>query len=78
MGAPTLNPFLAPADALTVVEWYVSVDGSEAVGPVSADQIARGIRAGKVPQDAQVVRFGSEDWEDILASGAVVAALKAL
>ena len=78
MAGPSLNPFLAPADALTVAEWYVCVDDAEPVGPVSADQIARGIRAGKIPQDAQVVRIGSTEWEDVFTSGAVVAALKAL
>jgi hypothetical protein len=74
----TLNPFMSPADALVSREWYVRVADGSPVGPVSADQIARGIRAGKVPSDAQIVRGGGTRWEDILSSGAVLAALKAL
>ena len=73
-----LNPFVDPADALVMREWYVSVGGGECVGPVSADQIARGIRAGKVPGDARVVRGGDAHWEDVLSHDAVIAALKAL
>lgn len=73
-----LNPFLDPGQTLTLREWYVYVHGGETVGPVSADQIARGIRAKKVPGDAQVVRVGDTRWEDVLDSPAVLAALKAL
>ena len=74
----TLNPFLAPDEALTIREWYLCVDESSPVGPVSVDQIARGIRAGKVPGDAQIARYGGADWENVLDSRAVVEALKAL
>jgi hypothetical protein len=78
MSGKTLNPFLAPADALTIQEWYVKVDGADPVGPVSADQIARGIRAGRIPEDAEVVRRGESDWEGVFDSHAVLEALKAL
>ena len=78
MSTTALNPFLDPGDALHLQEWYVHVQGGDPVGPVSADQIARGIRAKKVPGDAQVVRIGDTRWEDVLDSGAVLAALKAL
>ena len=73
-----LNPFVDPTEALVLREWYVSVGDGECVGPVSADQIARGLRAGKVPSDALVVRGGDAQWEDILSHDAVHAALKAL
>ena len=74
-----LNPFMAPSDALTIREWYLCVDDADPVGPVSVDQIARGIRAGKVPGDAQIARcYGASDWENVLDSRAVVDALKAL
>ena len=78
MSACTLNPFLSPNDALRIPEWYVWVDGGDPVGPVSADQIARGIRAGRVPCDAQIARGGGVRWEEALESMAVVEALKAL
>jgi len=74
----SLNPFMSIADALVSPEWYVRIDDGDPVGPVSADQIARGIRAGKVPSDARIGRGGGTHWEDILSSGAVLAALKQL
>ncbi len=74
----TLNPFLDTHDAIAIAEWYVSVDGSDPVGPVSANQIARGLRAGKVPSDARVARGGGTEWADVLDSRAVLEALKAL
>jgi hypothetical protein len=74
----TLNPFMPPADALTIREWYLCVDDTDPVGPVSVDQIARGIRAGKVPGHAQITRYGGADWQNVLDSRAVVEALKAL
>jgi hypothetical protein len=73
-----LNPFLDPEDALAVSEWYVQVEDGEPVGPVSVNQIARGIRAGKVPEDARIARSGGEGWEEVLDSEAVIAALKGL
>jgi hypothetical protein len=58
--------------------WHVSVDGGAAVGPVSADQIARGIRAGKVPSHARVKRETDIFWTDAIDVVEVVAALKAV
>ena len=78
MSACTLNPFLDPTEALRIPEWYVWVEGGDPVGPVSANQIARGIRAGKVPGDAQIARGGGGQWEEALEAGAVLEALKAL
>ena len=76
--ASALNPFLAPEEALIAPEWYVWVEEGDPVGPVSADQIARGIKAGRVPGDAQVARAGGTHWTEVLDSSAVVDALKAL
>ena len=78
MAVSELNPFLTPVDALAVAEWYVRVGEDEPVGPVSADQIARGVRAGKIPEDAEVARIGATYWEEVFESPAVIAALKAL
>ena len=78
MAGYTLNPFLDASSALRLPEWYVWVDGSAPVGPVSAHQIARGIRAGKVPDDACLARVGTRAWQEVLESEAVISALKAL
>jgi hypothetical protein len=72
------NPFLDADTALAFREWYVRVDGSETVGPVSADQIARGIRVGRVPKDALISRFDQQEWAQVLDSSAVVTALRSL
>lgn len=56
--------------------WQVWIEGGEPVGPVSADQIARGLRAGKVPSDARVKREIDTFWCDLLDSEEIVAALK--
>jgi len=72
------NPFMPPADALVLREWYVRVDDGDTVGPVSADQIARGIKLGRVPSDAMIARFDQMDWANVLDSTAIVAALRAI
>ena len=56
--------------------WHVWVEGGEAVGPVSAHQLARGIRAGRVPPDASVQRSGDVFWSGILDEPAIISALK--
>jgi len=58
--------------------WLVWVEGGEAVGPVSAHQLAKGIRAGRVPADASVQREGEVFWSGILDEPVVIAALKSL
>ena len=59
--------------------WLVWVEGGESVvGPVSARQIARGIRSGRVPADASVQREGEVFWSGVLDEPAVIAALKTL
>jgi hypothetical protein len=68
-----------PAAWMDVPQWFVLAESSdEAVGPVSADQIARGILAGKVPRDAYVACEGDPGWREILDVPEVVGALKAL
>jgi hypothetical protein len=64
--------------ALDHVKWMVWVEGGEPVGPVSADQIARGIRAQRVPTDASVQRMGDVFWSEILDEPEVIEALKSL
>ena len=56
--------------------WQVWIEGGEPVGPVSADQIARGLRARKVPSDARVKRETDTFWCDLLDAEDIVAALK--
>jgi hypothetical protein len=59
--------------------WMVWVEGGEhVVGPVTAQQIARGIKAGRVPADASIQRSGEVFWSGVLDEPVVVAALKAL
>ena len=59
--------------------WLVYVEGGEnVVGPVSARQLARGIRAGRVPADASVQRAGEVFWSGILDEADIIAALKTL
>jgi len=83
----TLNPFLAPHDAITIPEWLVAFHGRPPVGPVSAAQIAHGIKAGDVPSDARIARAvyrggavhsASKTWEDVLDARAVLDALKSI
>lgn len=63
-------------DPLDEMAWSVWVEGGEPVGPVSARQIARGIRSGRVPSDASVQRAGDVWWSAVLDEPFVIAALK--
>lgn len=69
-------PSLPPG--LVIRQYMVWVPGSDPVGPVSADQVARGIRAGKVPADASIQRVGDLFATDVLDEPDIIAALKAL
>ena len=40
----------------------VTVDGARVVGPVTLDQVRRGIEAGKLPPDVRVRRVGEVTW----------------
>jgi hypothetical protein len=58
--------------------FFVHVEGSEPVGPVSANQVARGIKAGKIPAEASIQWQGELWWKGVYDEPAVIAALKAL
>ena len=66
------------APHLAAPVWHVWIEGGEPVGPVSADQIARGMRAGKVPSDASVRHETDTFWTDLLDIADVIAALKSV
>jgi hypothetical protein len=78
MSQCTLNPFLAPTHAIAIPEWFVWVAGNDPIGPVSAAQIAHGIKAGQLPSDALLARSGGDDWEEVLDARAVLDALKTI
>lgn len=50
-----------PTEA-TVAVYEVTTDGTEIVGPVSRELLARGVAAGKVPADARVRSKGATEW----------------
>jgi hypothetical protein len=56
--------------------WQVWVEGGHPVGPVSADQVARGIRSGKVPTDARVKHATETFWCNVLDAADIISALK--
>lgn len=64
------------ADPLDDQNWHVWVDGDQ-VGPVSVRQIARGIRAGKVPTHARVQQAGDVWWSGVMNEPNVMRALEA-
>jgi len=45
--------------------WFVSVGGGAPVGPVTHDQIQRGVAAGKIPGDAVVCAEGAQEWVSV-------------
>jgi hypothetical protein len=57
-------------------EFYVWSESGEPVGPVSVDQIARGILAGRVPLQAFVTRPGETEWRKVLETREIVRALE--
>src|SRR5436190_16096873 len=59
-------------------KWMVYVQGGEVVGPVSADQVARGIKAGVIPIEASVQAAGEVFWDGVFDNPAIMAALKSL
>jgi hypothetical protein len=77
---PVAQAHYAPADLspLDVAQWLLHVEGGDVVGPVSALQIARGIRAGRVPSDASIQAVGDVFWTGLFDEPVVVAALKSL
>lgn len=49
-------------------EFELTTDGETVVGPVSLDQVRRGLAAEKIPATAQIRRVGEEAWHPVLAS----------
>lgn len=74
--AVTAESEAPPSVNLTTPRFLVWVDGGDAVGPVSAMQLARGLRAGKVPSDASVQRVDDVFATDLIDEPDVIAALK--
>lgn len=76
---PTRDSYVRELDPrLAERVWYVWIEGSDPVGPVSADQIARGIRAGRVPSEASVKRDADVFWSDLLDHREILDAIKAV
>jgi hypothetical protein len=71
-------PILGKNPPVTTGDWHVWVEGGEPVGPVSAELIARGLRAGKIPSDARVRHGEDPFWCDLLDAREIVLALKAV
>lgn len=66
--AAVVPPTVAPPEAAkeAAVELFeVTVDGENVVGPVTLDQLRRGVEAGKLPGDAQARAVGSATWRPI-------------
>lgn len=76
---PTRDSYVRELDPrLAERVWFVWAEGTEPVGPVSADQIARGIRAGRVPSDVSVRHESEIFWSDLIDQRVIVDALKAV
>ncbi|HSO39497.1 MAG TPA: hypothetical protein VLT33_43515 [Labilithrix sp.] len=69
--APEPSPLDAPL-------WLVHVEGDHVVGPVSATQVAQGIRAGHLPSGASIQAAGEVFWTGVLDEPAVIAALRSI
>lgn len=63
---------------LEVKQWMVHVEGGDPVGPVSLEQIARGVRARRIPPEASVQRVGEVFWSGVLDEPWVIHALKSV
>jgi hypothetical protein len=63
---------------LFIKGFFVHVEGKEPVGPVSADQVARAIKAGRLPAEASIQWQGELWWKGVYDEPAIIAALKAL
>jgi hypothetical protein len=79
MAARTTLPTAPASDPRLLMKgFFVHVEGAHPVGPVSADQVARGIRAGKIPAEASIQWQGDLWWKGVYDEPAIIAALKAL
>lgn len=65
--APTEIPSHLATDAGPEALWYVSANGSAPFGPITTEQVRRGIRSGQVAAVSQVNRAGSPDWYDLVS-----------
>lgn len=65
----------SPLDAL---QYLVYIEGGSVVGPVSANQVARGMREGRVTSEASIQAVGEVFWTGLLDEPAVIAALKSI
>jgi hypothetical protein len=45
--------------------WWVTVEGADPVGPVTQGLLARGVAAGRVPDNALACRVGSQRWVSV-------------
>jgi hypothetical protein len=59
-----------------VKEWYIYQASGSPVGPVTTDQIARGLIAGKVPRDAYIAAQGDPQWQAVSSVVEVGAAVQ--
>lgn len=75
VGQAYVAPEPSPFDQ---AQWLVYVEGGEVVGPVSANQVARGIKAGRIPSDASIQAVGEVFWTGLFDEPVVIAALKSL
>lgn len=58
------------------MNWYLSNEGGEPLGPLEGELIERGILAGRVPPDSLVCPVGSKKWKPLDAVPAFAAALR--
>ena len=65
--APAKAPAPAPSPAAVEAKFEVTTDGDSVVGPVTIDQIRRGVEAGKLAVTMLARRVGSEAWTKIEA-----------
>lgn len=47
-------------------EWFVCLPGGQPVGPVSTDQLLKGLSSGSVPRSALVARSGDPQWTPVI------------
>jgi hypothetical protein len=58
------------------VAWYVMNDGSEAIGPVTTEQLVNGIVGGRVPLTSVVCPVGATAWSPLAAYPELAAAVR--
>jgi hypothetical protein len=49
-----------------VTGWWIRVPGGSTVGPVPEELVLRGIRAGRIPREAQARQHDAEPWRALL------------